>query len=116
MGKHKPGHTKSSDASRKATQQEQFEQRRNKRRKLAAESARKAKLVVGSDQIPLATALKALTGQNQRHDTKWFIENGCKLTKPDPMMLILIHRTQNGDPCKGCNCKHTCPAWPKVNL
>jgi len=49
-------------------------------------------------------------------DYEWFVAEGCVLAKPDPMMLLLIHRSEGGDPCKRCNCKADCPAWPKVRI
>jgi hypothetical protein len=44
----------------------------------------------------------------------WFAENGCELHSPDPKLLLVIYTAQDGDPCTGCRCKDTCPAWPKV--
>jgi len=41
-------------------------------------------------------------------------ENGCELNSPDPRMLELIYTSTGGNPCNGCNCKPTCPAWPKI--
>jgi hypothetical protein len=44
----------------------------------------------------------------------WYVENGCELQRPDPTLLMLIYASTHGQPCNGCNCKSTCPAWPKV--
>lgn len=44
----------------------------------------------------------------------WFIENGCELQRPAVAMLAMIYTSTHGEPCRGCNCKSTCPAWPKV--
>lgn len=44
----------------------------------------------------------------------WFVENGCELQKPNIEMLAKIHQVSGGNPCSGCNCKKTCPAWPKL--
>lgn len=45
---------------------------------------------------------------------QWFFDNGCELQRPDPGMLSAIWALENGDPCRRCNCKDTCPAWPKA--
>lgn len=44
----------------------------------------------------------------------WFIENGCELVHPDIKLLYAIYELENGQPCNGCNCKQTCPAYPKL--
>ena len=41
---------------------------------------------------------------------QWFLDNDCELGR----LVIPIHALTNGEPCRGCNCKSTCPAWPKV--
>ncbi len=45
-------------------------------------------------------------------DMGWFIKNGCELTKPDLEIFVGVFGLANGNPCNGCNCKDTCPAWP----
>lgn len=42
---------------------------------------------------------------------EWLEQNGCELTRPDPRMLMLVYQMSNGNPCRECNCKSTCPAW-----
>ena len=44
----------------------------------------------------------------------WFFENGCELQRPSPNMLLFVYRQSQGQPCRECNCKDTCPAWPKA--
>lgn len=43
---------------------------------------------------------------------EWFLENGCELGR----MVIPIYHIENSDPCRRCNCKDTCPAWPKLPM
>lgn len=45
----------------------------------------------------------------------WFIENGCELTT-NVSLFIGIYLAENRQPCTRCNCKDTCPAWPKMLL
>jgi hypothetical protein len=45
---------------------------------------------------------------------EWFFENGCELQRPAAGMLSAIYLASYGQPCRECNCKDTCPAWPKV--
>jgi hypothetical protein len=45
----------------------------------------------------------------------WFVDNGCELVKPNIEVFFGVYSLSNGQPCRGCNCKDTCPAWPKVN-
>ena len=43
----------------------------------------------------------------------WYVENGCKLQQPMAVLAFVFESTR-GRPCDGCNCKATCPAWPKL--
>lgn len=45
----------------------------------------------------------------------WFFANGCELQSPDRSSLEYIYSVTDGEPCTECNCKATCPAWPKVH-
>lgn len=45
---------------------------------------------------------------------EWFSENGCELATPSFQMLVAIFDVERGEPCRRCNCKETCQAWPKV--
>lgn len=44
-------------------------------------------------------------------DRDWFIANGCELVRPDVRLFFAVFAMSNGDPCRQCNCKATCPAW-----
>lgn len=44
----------------------------------------------------------------------WFFENGCELCKPSPDIFFAVFMATNGNPCDGCNCKDTCPAFPLI--
>lgn len=44
----------------------------------------------------------------------WLIDNGCELAKPSVGVLLGIYDRTNGEPCKDCACKQTCPAYPKL--
>jgi hypothetical protein len=46
----------------------------------------------------------------------WFKDNGCELTSPSLAMFSQVYMLSNGRPCVECNCKATCPAWPKVKM
>lgn len=48
------------------------------------------------------------------HDAIWFIDNGCELVSPSLEIFLGVMRLSNGNPCRECNCKDTCPAWPKI--
>lgn len=48
-------------------------------------------------------------------EIQWFVDNGCELTSPSVEMFREVHLVSRGDPCRECNCKDTCPAWPKLN-
>ncbi len=50
-----------------------------------------------------------------RKSLNWFLNNGCELQNPDPLMLTMIYSESRGNPCDGCGCKDTCPAWPLIN-
>lgn len=45
---------------------------------------------------------------------QWFVDNGCELVHPNIEVFKAIYQLEDRDPCKRCNCKDTCPAWPKV--
>lgn len=47
-------------------------------------------------------------------DSQWFIDNGCELTRPSLIIFRGVYDLSGGKPCNGCNCKDTCPAWPKL--
>lgn len=44
----------------------------------------------------------------------WFVKNGCELTSPSYELFVGVFHATDGDPCRECNCKSTCPAWPRV--
>lgn len=47
---------------------------------------------------------------------QWFVENGCELAQGTLGidLFVGIYHLSHGKPCDGCNCKATCPAWPKL--
>jgi len=47
-------------------------------------------------------------------DRDWFEANGCELTRPDIRIFFAVFQMSNGNPCRECNCKSTCPAWAKM--
>lgn len=49
-------------------------------------------------------------------DMNWFVDNGCELTAPSIQIFYGVYALSGGNPCHGCNCKSTCPAWPKLNV
>lgn len=42
---------------------------------------------------------------------QWLLDNGCELQRPNRLMLLTVFEATNGNPCKDCHCKDTCPAW-----
>lgn len=44
---------------------------------------------------------------------QWLREHGCELTKGLDL-LSQIYAMSRGNPCNGCNCKDTCPAWAEM--
>lgn len=45
---------------------------------------------------------------------EWFVENGCELTRPSMEIFRAVYGMSGQRPCVECNCKDTCPAWPKI--
>lgn len=44
---------------------------------------------------------------------RWYIQHGCELASPNlALFLEGVYALSGGQPCKECNCKDTCPAWP----
>ena len=50
-----------------------------------------------------------------KHSAEWLIEHGCELTTPSVGLFLAVFKASHGDPCNGCNCKDTCPAWREIN-
>lgn len=46
---------------------------------------------------------------------KWLVDHGCELTRPNIDIFMAVFRLSGGNPCIGCNCKDTCPAWRDMN-
>ena len=51
-----------------------------------------------------------------RRSFDWYVVNGCELQSPDIKMFRKVYDISDKDegPCKECNCKDTCPAWPII--
>jgi len=50
-----------------------------------------------------------------RKSFNWYINNGCELQRPSMGTFVLVYQKSGGDPCRECNCKDTCKAWPLIN-
>lgn len=48
-------------------------------------------------------------------DIDWFVDNGCELTRPNVAIFLAVYASTYSQPCKDCNCKPTCPAYPKLS-
>lgn len=44
----------------------------------------------------------------------WLVQNGCELQRPSIQLFAAVYAASAGNPCNGCNCKQTCPAWKKI--
>ena len=50
----------------------------------------------------------------QRQSSQWFIDNGCELAVKPLVPFRDLYAAAKSDPCNGCSCKKSCPAWAKI--